>query len=156
MGHASRQPSIPPRVGRVSVLVVRASHVTYCLKFRLAQRYLQGVNEHALTNWNRKNWRGRVSAAPRPWSLTPFLQDPIIGTTVCVIDHWKHTISQFVFKRFLSLLFHWLRCKVTSWWHVQLAVHVTTRLIWPELARSTTFVSNIRWAIRVRHGSLGF
>ena len=32
---------IPPREGRVSMLVVRASHVTNCLRFRLAQRYLQ-------------------------------------------------------------------------------------------------------------------
>ena len=100
-GHASRHASIPPRAGRVSVLVARASHVTYCLRFRLAQRYLQGVNQRAFTNRNRTNWRGRVSAAPRPWSLTPFLQDPRIGTTVCVIDHWKHKI----FSSYLSVFF---------------------------------------------------
>ena len=55
------------------------------------------------------------------------------------VHHWslETTNFQFVFKRFFSLLFHWLRCKVTSWWHVQPVVHVTTRLIWPELTRST-------------------
>ena len=54
-GHASRHASIPPRAGRVSVLVARASHVTYCLRFLLAQRYLQGVNQRAFTNRNRTN-----------------------------------------------------------------------------------------------------
>ena len=38
---------------------------------------------------------------------------------------------------------------------VQSAVHVTTRLIWPELTCSTTFVSKIRWLIRIRRDSLG-
>ena len=56
----------PPRAGRISVLVARASHVTNCLRFRLAQRYLPGVNQRALTERNRTNSRGRVSAAPRP------------------------------------------------------------------------------------------
>ena len=37
---------------------------------------------------------------------------------------------------------------------VQSAVHVTTRLIWPELTRSTTFVSKIRWLNRIRHDSV--
>ena len=48
--------------------------------------------------------KGRVSAAPRPWYLTPFSQDPIIGTTV---RHWSLETPNFqlVFKRFLSLLF---------------------------------------------------
>ena len=42
------------------------------------------------------------------------------------------------------------------WWHVQSAVHVTTRLIWPaELTRSTTFVSKISGLTRVRHDSIG-
>ena len=35
------------------------------------------------------------------------------------------------------------------------SVHVTTRIIWPELTRSTTFVSKIRWLNRLRHDSLG-
>ena len=101
-GHASWQASIPPRAGRVSVLVARASHVTNCLRFRLAQRYLPGVNQRALTDRNRTNSRGRVSAAPRPWCLTPFSQDPIIGTTTCIIDHWK----QRIFSSYLSVFFN--------------------------------------------------
>ena len=63
-GHASRQASIPPRAGRVSVLGARASHVTYCLRFRLAQRYLQGVNQRALANRNRTNSRGKCRRPP--------------------------------------------------------------------------------------------
>ena len=58
--------AFPPRAGRVSVLVARAPHVSNCLRFRLAQRYLPGVNQRALTDRNRTNSRGRVSAAPRP------------------------------------------------------------------------------------------
>ena len=34
-------------------------------------------------------------------------------------------------------------------------IYVTTRLIWPELTRSTTFVSKIRGLKRIRHDSLG-
>ena len=63
-GHASQQASIPPRAGRVSVLGARASHVTYCLRFRLAQRYLQGVNQRALANRNRTNSRGECRRPP--------------------------------------------------------------------------------------------
>ena len=63
-GYASRQASIPPRAGRVSVLGARASHVTYCLRFRLAQRYLQGVNQRALANRNRTNSRGECRRPP--------------------------------------------------------------------------------------------
>ena len=37
----------------------------------------------------------------------------------------------------------------------QSAVHVTTRLIWPELICSTTFVSKIRGLDRIRRDSLG-
>ena len=89
------------------------------------------------------NYRVRVRVRVYRWSG--------VG---CIINTGNNNF-QFVFKRFFSLLFHWLRCKVTSWWHVQSVVHVTTRLIWPDLTRSTTFVSNIRWMNRVRHGSLG-
>ena len=73
------------------------------------------------------------------------------------VHHWSLETQHFqlVFKLFLSMFFHWLRCKVTSWWHVQPVVHVTTRLISPELTRSTTFVWNIGRLNRVRHGSLG-
>ena len=83
------------------MLVARASHVTYCLRFRLAQRYLRGVNQRAFTNRNRTNWRGECRRPPDHEGLTPFLQDPIIGTTVCVIDHWKHKI----FSSYLSVFF---------------------------------------------------
>ena len=44
---------------------------------------------------------------------------------------------------------------ILRWWHVQSAVNVTTRLILPELTRSTTFVWKIRWLNRIRHDSLG-
>ena len=47
---------------------------------------------------------------------------------------------------------------ISRWWqswHVESAVHVTTRLIWPELTRSTTFVWKIWWPNRIRHDSLG-
>ena len=42
-----------------------------------------------------------------------------------------------------------------SWWHVQSVVHVTKRLIWPKLTRSTTFVSKIRSLNQIRHDILG-
>ena len=44
---------------------------------------------------------------------------------------------------------------IFRWWHVQSAVHVTTRLILPELTRSTTFVWKIRGSNRIRQDSLG-
>ena len=67
---SSRQAMPPDKLaflqerGRVSVLGARASHVTYCLRFRLAQRYLQGVNQRALANRNRTNSRGECRRPP--------------------------------------------------------------------------------------------
>ena len=44
---------------------------------------------------------------------------------------------------------------IFRWRHVQSSVHVTTRLIWPELTCSTTFVLKIRSLNRIRHDSIG-
>ena len=44
---------------------------------------------------------------------------------------------------------------IFRWWHVQLAVHVTTRLIRPELTGWTAFVWKIKWPNRIKQDSLG-
>ena len=71
------------------MLAARASHVTNCLRFRLAQRYLPGVNQRALTQ----------TMVPDTLFARP-------NNRHNHVHHWslETTNFQFVFKRFFFTL----------------------------------------------------
>ena len=59
---------------RILVLLIRAPHITNCLRFRLAQRYRQGVSKWGLCT----NWRTTYQQAFLPVWFSHYLQTHVI------------------------------------------------------------------------------
>ena len=83
-----------------------------------------------------------------------FLQEWKKPLNLQVERHLEWLNGYICFKLFSSLRISIFLAGILRWWHVQSAVHVTTRLISPESTRSTTFVSKTKWLNRVGHVSL--